>query len=101
MIQPKVYQDKYKQVWDQFISRSKNGTFLFCRDYMEYHADRFVDYSILFFDTDQLIAVMPANVDGDTLVSHNGLTFGGIISDSKMKMAVMLEVFNVLREHLM
>ena len=101
MIQLRIYRAEHKRQWDQFISRSKNGTFLFCRDYMEYHADRFIDHSMLFFDTDQLIAVMPANAEGDTLVSHGGLTFGGIISDSKMKMTTMLRIFDVLREHLL
>src|SRR5262249_53426963 len=81
--------------------RSRNGTFLFRRDYMEYHADRFLDHSILFFDTDQLVAVIPANSEGDTLILHWGLKFFGVIFYSKKKMIVMLKIFEVLQEHLM
>ncbi|MGG6545868.1 UNVERIFIED_CONTAM: GNAT family N-acetyltransferase, partial [Prevotella sp. 15_C9] len=34
-----------KERWDRFVRRSKNGTFLMQRDYMDYHADRFQDCS--------------------------------------------------------
>jgi len=80
------YENKYKSLWDEFITNSKNGTFLFCRDYMEYHSDRFTDFSIMFFKGNSLIAVMPANIKDDILFSHSGLTFGGIISDQKRKL---------------
>jgi len=94
------YENKYKSLWDEFITNSKNGTFLFCRDYMEYHSDRFTDFSIMFFKGNSLIAVMPANIKDDILFSHSGLTFGGIISDQKMKTSVMLKIFGVLMEYL-
>jgi len=87
-------------LWDDFLSQSKNGMFLFRRDYMEYHADRFADYSLMFYAGERLIAVMPANRDGDLVVSHGGLTFGGVVSDKAMKASVMLEVFAALRAHL-
>jgi len=94
------YEPKYKPFWDKFIANSKNGTFLFFRDYMEYHSDRFVDYSLMFFENGSLIAVMPANVKGDTLFSHGGLTYGGVISDHRMKTPKMLKIFDLLKEFL-
>jgi len=94
MIRVEKYEPKYKPAWDQFISQSKNGVFLFYRDYMEYHSDRFTDHSLLFFDDDQLVALMPANIKENVLVSHGGLTFGGVISDSRMRMPTMLEIFD-------
>ena len=30
--------------WNEFLIRSKNGTFLFDRRDMDYHSDRFEDY---------------------------------------------------------
>ena len=92
----KKYEPQHKSVWDEFIKRSKNGIFLFLRDYMEYHSDRFTDYSLIFLKDGALISVMPANMKDDVLVSHGGLTFGGIVSDRKMKIATMLEVFEAL-----
>jgi hypothetical protein len=60
---------------------------------MEYHADRFNDFSLLFFQSSELVALMPANRDGDMAVSHGGLTFGGVISGSRMTAPLMLDVF--------
>ena len=94
------YEASHKSVWDNFIGQAKNGTFLFYRDYMEYHSARFPDFSLLFFDADDtLSAVMPATAIGSTLSSHAGLTFGGIISDTRMKTPRMLEVFDALKAH--
>lgn len=91
-----VYEPKHKAQWDEFVCQSKNGVFLFQRDYMEYHADRFSDLSLLFFQNDKLVALMPANRDGDTVLSHGGLTFGGVISDARMTTPLMLNIFAVL-----
>lgn len=82
--------------WDRFVRQSKNGTFLFLRDYMDYHADRFQDASLLFIEGDELVAVMPASRRDDVLTSHAGLTYGGIVSDLRMRMTTMLEVFQCL-----
>ncbi len=46
---------------------------------MEYHSDRFQDFSLLVFDQDKLIGVFPANVKGTEVYSHLGLTYGGLI----------------------
>ena len=90
------YESAHKPLWDNFVRQSKNGTFLFCRDYMEYHADRFQDFSLLFFEDDKLLALLPANLAANTAVSHGGLTYGGIICGSSMKTSLMLQVFEIL-----
>jgi hypothetical protein len=100
MIEIVKYESSYKSRWDDFVKRSKNGTFMFYRDYMEYHSDRFIDSSLLFFDEDALIAVMPANISENILYSHGGLTFGGIVSDHKMKLSVMVQLFEQLTAYL-
>jgi hypothetical protein len=100
MIKVKTYDRDDGPVWDDFIDKSKNGSFLFFRDYMDYHADRFVDHSLMFYEDNRLVAVIPANLKNDQLISHGGLTYGGVISDSKMKVGRMLQVFEALRAHL-
>lgn len=95
------YEREYKTLWDEFIRKSKNGTFLLNRDYMEYHSDRFIDHSLLFFQGEKLVSVMPANVEGETLFSHGGLTYGGVISDDKMRTPLMIEIFEALKEYLL
>ncbi|WP_299189719.1 GNAT family N-acetyltransferase [uncultured Aquimarina sp.] len=75
----KKYQKEDYSLWNDFIDNSKNGTFLFNRDFMEYHSDRFVDFSLLVFNNSTLIAVFPANIKNEAVYSHQGLTYGGII----------------------
>jgi len=77
--------------------RSRNGVFLFFRDYMEYHGDRFPDASLLFFEGHSLLGVLPANRNGDQIVSHGGLTFGGVISRHDLGASAMLGLFDALR----
>jgi hypothetical protein len=66
---------------------------------MEYHSDRFFDHSLLFFRDSEVFCVLPANIRDGILYSHEGLTFGGVISNREMKIASMLEVFDSLSEH--
>lgn len=73
------YNDSFSKTWNDFIAGSKNGTFLFKRGFMQYHSDRFTDFSLLVFDSRKLIAVMPANSAGNVLYSHQGLTYGGLV----------------------
>ena len=93
-MQVEVYKESEKALWDEFVGKSKNGTFLFYRDYMDYHNDRFEDHSLIIWDDkDRLIALLPANREGTKLISHGGLTYGGFVTDETMKTAVMLDVF--------
>lgn len=87
------------KAWDDFVRSSKQGTFLLQRQYMDYHADRFRDHSLMFYAKGCLVALLPANEDEDTLVSHGGLTYGGLITDSSMTTALTLEIFNALRDY--
>jgi hypothetical protein len=73
------YSSEYFELWNAFISTAKNATFLFHRDFMEYHADRFQDFSLLVFEGEKLVSVIPANREGDTVFSHQGLTYGGFV----------------------
>ncbi|MBC5774474.1 GNAT family N-acetyltransferase [Pontibacter sp. KCTC 32443] len=90
------YSDKYKTAWDAFVTTSKNGTFLLYRDYLKYHANRFIDHSLLFYSKGKLIALLPANVVGREVQSHGGLSYGGIVSGASMKAQLMLEVFDAM-----
>jgi hypothetical protein len=67
--------------WNQFVVRSKNGTFLFDRRYMDYHSDRFEDCSLMVYRKNRLFALLPGNRNDKTFVSHQGLTYGGFITD--------------------
>jgi hypothetical protein len=95
-IEIKKYTHSDRKVWDDFISNSKNGTFLFIRDFMEYHSERFEDFSLLFYLKNKLIAVLPANIKNDILYSHEGLTYGGLVLSSYAKSIHVLKIFEAL-----
>ena len=97
----KKYDVKYKQLWNNFVKNAKNSHFFFNRDYMEYHSDRFKDFSLLFFDDkEKLIAILPANIQNNIVYSHQGLTFGGFLVDNKMRTPLMLDLFEELKNFL-
>lgn len=86
--------------WDEFVRCSSNGTFLHLRGYMDYHSDRFADCSLLAFDDkSRLVAILPANIEGATLWSHKGLTYGGwIVGRRHFATQTMLEVWDAAME---
>ncbi|MDB5580923.1 MAG: hypothetical protein JWR80_6099 [Bradyrhizobium sp.] len=88
------YIPERQREWDDFVGAAKNGHFMFCRAYMDYHADRFPDASLMFYDArDRLVGLLPATADDGVLSSHAGLSFGGVISGHSMKVELMLELF--------
>ena len=100
MIEIIKYQTENREGWDKFITTAKNGHFMFYRDYMEYHSDRFADYSLMFYDNNKLLAVLPASINNNIVTSHGGLTFGGIISSLQMSTNRMVEIFERLIDFL-
>ncbi len=100
MITIRKYENSDKTHWDEFVASAKNATFLFYRDFMEYHKDRFEDYSLLCFKKGKLIAVLPANYKENKLYSHQGLTYGGLIISSKIKFEDYLRIFEKVLKYL-
>lgn len=96
-------QSLHQKAWDEFVTTSKNGTFLFLRNYMDYHSDRFQDHSLLIYDKNKLIAILPANQQDAILISYGGLTYGSFVTSATMTTPKMLDVFqhilDFLRQH--
>jgi hypothetical protein len=68
---------------------------------MEYHKDRFEDASVMVFTDDkELLAILPANRVQRTIVSHGGLTYGGLLVDPAMGTPLFLELFTTLLAYL-
>ena len=76
----KKYTAEDKREWDQLIDSSKNATFLFKRNFMDYHQHRFDDFSLMIYKKNKLVAVIPANHQNKIFYSHQGLTYGGLVS---------------------
>lgn len=82
-----AYQKKHARMWDEFVRHSLNATFLLQRDYMDYHADRFEDASLLFLDDkERLCGLLAANACSleKQIVAHGGLTYGGLIVNHRL-----------------
>jgi hypothetical protein len=97
----KQYRSEDYEVWNRFVSQAKNATFLFHRDFMEYHSDRFEDYSLLVFnDKKKVVAILPANRVGASVFSHQGLTYGGIVWSQKNKLLNALPIYQSILKYL-
>jgi hypothetical protein len=94
MFEVELYEKNQKLHWDKFIKESKNGSFLFCRDFIEYHSELFKDFSLLIYDNKRrLVAVLPANIVDKTIHSHQGLSYGGVVLDISVKLNDVLKIF--------
>lgn len=92
----RLYQQADYTVWNDFVFSAKNATFLFHRDFMEYHSDRFTDHSLLVYEQDRLVALLPANTTAATVFSHQGLSYGGLVYTEKIKLEEVLLIFRSL-----
>ncbi len=94
------YENQLKNDWDCFVNEAKNGSFLFQRNFMEYHKDRFEDFSLLFFSDNELVALMPACKTNTVCYSHQGLTYGGVLVKKNCKFSLYKELFLALIDFL-
>jgi hypothetical protein len=91
------YQPSDALQWNTFLAGCKNSHFMFNRNYMDYHQDRFQDHSLMVFQDNALIALLPANIQDRTLYTHQGLSFGGFLVNHEFRTETMLEIFEQTR----
>lgn len=94
------YTEEHKPDWDHFVSQSRNGTFLFLRDYMDYHKDRFVDASLMIWEENDLLAVLPGSLHNEEWRSHGGLTYGGFVAGRDFRASTALLALEAVMAHL-
>ena len=95
LVELKPYDSACASEWDAFVDRAKNGTFLYKRSYMDYHADRFTDCSLMFYKRGELIGQLPAswNKERRTVTSHGGLTYGNLMLSVR---ATTVDAYNMM-----
>lgn len=74
------YTPDQAEAWNALNRQARNGHFIFDRGFMDYHADRFEDASLMVFENGGVIALLPLNRVESEAWSHQGLTFGGLVS---------------------
>lgn len=79
--------------WDEFCARAHGATFLHSRRFLSYHSDRFVDRSVVIEDAGDWLGVIPAArhpVEHEIVVSHPGITYGGVLHHGLLRGGEML-----------
>lgn len=73
---------------------------MFDRDFMDYHSDRFEDFSLLIFNNKKLVGLLPLNRKGDEVYSHQGLSYGGFVFSKKIKLKEVLSICQITLSYL-
>lgn len=95
-----LYKPIFKQMWDEFVAVSRNATFILNRDYMDYHADRFTDASLIIRnDKEEIISLFAASAHDKEICAHGGLTYGGMMLPYDILASTVLEIFDRIIEH--
>lgn len=101
---PPIVVERYlpvrKDEWDACVDAAVNQHLLFYRDYMDYHAERFSDHSLMALRDGVLLGVFPANARDGVLYSHQGLTFGGLLHGPKVYATDVLAFVAGLQAHM-
>jgi len=87
------YESRYEDAWEDLVTRSVNGNMMHTRRFISYHRDRFRDRSVMVRNRTRLVGVFPAAedpVNPTAVVSHPGLTFGGLVHDGSIRGASMI-----------
>ncbi|WP_374449229.1 GNAT family N-acetyltransferase [Cloacibacterium normanense] len=102
MLTIEKFSPESKSKWDHFVSTAKNGLFFFYRDFMDYHADRFKDHSLIIYkneDRNEILAVFPANENDRQIISHGGLTFGSLVISPNTKGKDVITIFDEIKNY--
>lgn len=98
------YEPADAEVWDVFCRATHQGTFLHLRQFLSYHGDRFQDCSLLLEKEGRLVGIFPAALHSDdsrSVVSHPGITYGGILHQGGLRGELMLTALTEVRRHYM
>lgn len=96
----KYESSKNQEEWNLFVKSSKQGTFLLDRSYMDYHSDRFTDHSLMIYKDTKLYAILPGNEYKNTYYSHQGLTYGSLITSNKTTADDICQIFRNINIYL-
>jgi len=88
--------------WDTFCEGAFAATLLHTRRFLSYHGDRFADRSLVIEEDGRWLGVLPAALhpaDAGLVVSHPGITYGGVLHTGALRGERMLEALAAVRAH--
>jgi hypothetical protein len=89
--------------WKAFLTRSNNGVLFHDLDFLAYHPpDRFQVHNLMFYESDRLIALLPAAVEVEAdgrrfLKSPYGASVGGLVLPPRLSVGTALELVSRLK----
>jgi len=88
--------------WDDFCLAAHQATFLHSRCFLSYHGERFEDRSLIIEEEEKWFGLFPAALnpeDSLCVVSHPGITYGGILHQGKLRGEKMISALDAIRVH--
>lgn len=84
--------------WDNFVNNCWNGTIYHTRKFINYHpVNKFEDESIMIYDKNKLICVIPVCKNNDKYFSYKGSTYGGPVIEYKyMNIKKLTNLINLI-----
>jgi hypothetical protein len=93
------YSEKYKDLWDEFVEHSNNGTMFHLQRFFDYHPpERFNWHHLMFFDKGKLVAVLPGTFENGLFESPIGASYGSLVTKD-IKFKVAMELVSALLEY--
>lgn len=81
MITVKRYDKDYEKEWDDFVVSSNNGTIFHLQKFLSYHSEgRFNWHHLMFEKESNIVALLPARLKDNKLISPAGASFGGFVT---------------------
>ncbi len=96
------YTDTDASAWDEFCEKCRQATFLHTRKYISYHGNRFNDQSLIIHVNGKWVGALPAAIsesDKAIVVSHPGISYGGLLHDGQLKGEFLLQTFLLIKEY--
>lgn len=94
------YEDRHAKLWDDRVATAPMATFLHTRKFLSYHGARFQDVSVILHDArKEPVGLFPAAVDptdAKRVVSHPGITYGGLLHAGRLRGESMIRALEVL-----
>jgi hypothetical protein len=85
--------------WDDIVQAAVPTHFMFKRGFLEYHAHRFEEASVVIMERGRPKAIIPATREGSVVTSHGGLTFGTVLAKGRVGLLRMTDMLAVAAEH--
>lgn len=99
MITVRKYVESDLEIWDTFLSKARNSDFMHSRKFLNYHGSKIIDASLMFYEADELVAVLPASVgNSKQVISHGGASYGGLCYLAKYGGERLVEIAKLAKE---